>query len=188
MNKLALLLADYLLKENKIDKDSYEIYQYGLQIALELLVTTSTCILISIYLHMPIECIVFFSFFIPLRSYAGGVHLEKFINCYFLSSITLTAVLLLTHYCNINSLLSIVIFFITVVLLIRVAPVGINKRNLDNDDVKCYRRKIVIILLIAFIFNIIFAILKYDKIVFLISMAIIIVTIAAYHEKSRTTN
>lgn len=98
MEKIANRIAQILLKENLISDSALEIYQYGLVRMLELGGAVFTGALICLGMGMVKEGLLFFVFFIPLRSYLGGFHLQKYWQCYLMSCLTLFAVLLTTRY------------------------------------------------------------------------------------------
>lgn len=93
MEKIAERLAKRLLRENLISESMVEIYQYGLVRLLEIGCAVLTSFVICLGMRMLKEGILFFLFFIPLRSYLGGFHMEKYWQCYIMSCFTLFAVL-----------------------------------------------------------------------------------------------
>ena len=78
MSRVAKMLADYVLCKGVIIKDEYDLYEYGFQIALETGLSLIISGIIASMLHMIPEGILFFIVFIPLRSYAGGLHLKHY--------------------------------------------------------------------------------------------------------------
>lgn len=80
MKKLADKLADFIVQEGAVPEQAYAVYQYGFQIGLEMLLCFLICLIISIYINMIPESIIFMIIFILLRTYAGGLHMEKFIS------------------------------------------------------------------------------------------------------------
>ena len=78
MEKIANKIAQILVRENMIDGSMLEIYQYGLVRMLEIGGAVFTSFLICLSMGMMKEGLIFFAFFIPLRSYLGGVHLKKY--------------------------------------------------------------------------------------------------------------
>lgn len=98
MEKIADRIAQMLIRERIIDNSMLEIYQYGLIRMLELGGAVLTSLLICLGMGMVKEGIVFFAFFIPLRSYLGGFHLQKYWQCYIMSCLTLLAVLVITRF------------------------------------------------------------------------------------------
>ncbi len=97
MEKIAERLVKRLLRENMISESMMEIYQYGLVRLLEIGCAVLTSFVICLGMGMLKEGILFFLFFIPLRSYLGGFHMEKYWQCYIMSCFTLLAVLAITR-------------------------------------------------------------------------------------------
>lgn len=100
VNKMAAYMTEYIVKNGKIRVDEYKIYQYGFTILIEIFMVTFTCLFISGFggrktLFYGIE---FFLVFIPLRKYGGGFHFAQFRNCYILSVIVYSIVILATIY------------------------------------------------------------------------------------------
>lgn len=87
MRRLSEKLTEYVIKTGTVSSESYDIYQYGFQIGLEMLCCFVTCLSIAIYMHMIPEFAIFTGIFMLLRTYAGGVHLNSFGSC-FICSVT----------------------------------------------------------------------------------------------------
>lgn len=87
MRRLSEKLTEYVVKTGAVSSESYDIYQYGFQIGLEMLCCFVTCLSIAIYMHMIPEFAIFTGIFMLLRTYAGGVHLNSFGSC-FICSVT----------------------------------------------------------------------------------------------------
>lgn len=108
MEKIANRIANILVKENIINDSMLEIYQYGLVRMFELGGAFFTCLLLCFAMGMLKEGIVFFAFFIPLRSYLGGFHLKKYWQCYIMSCLALLTVLLITRFVSVDMRVSFV--------------------------------------------------------------------------------
>lgn len=102
MEKIAEKLAKLLVRENVISDSMLEIYQYGLVRMLEIGVAVLTGFLMCLTMGMLKEGIIFFIFFVPLRSYLGGIHLKKYWQCYIMSCLTLLAVLMITRFVSLD--------------------------------------------------------------------------------------
>ena len=70
-------LTSYIVKSGAVPEESYEIYQYGFQIGLEMLSCLLACFGIAVYLHMIPEFAVVTGIFMMLRSFVGGVYLNS---------------------------------------------------------------------------------------------------------------
>lgn len=178
MNKLAYIFTDYLLKNKVISKDEYQIYQYGFECGLEILISVLCSIFIAILLHMEFECILFFVFFIPLRSYSGGLHLKSYFSCLLFSILTLLITLLIVKYCNFQIHLSFFICLISLAFIKAIGSVNHPNRPVEHIEELAFVRITNRILFINIIFSIIFAIFNLSKYLFLeaIVFTIIVVT------------
>lgn len=118
MEKLSIKVADLLLKNQYIEESMYNIYQYGMQMALEMGLSFVTSVAICCIWGRVAEGIIFFAVFIPLRSYLGGYHLKSYAACYICSCVTFVMILgmsFLQPYASISWLIlsvSIVIIFL----------------------------------------------------------------------------
>ena len=72
MDKAARLLSDYVVKKGVIQKEEWELYCYGFEIALEAAVSFIASILIASVLHMVLEGILFFAFFYSHAHFCRG--------------------------------------------------------------------------------------------------------------------
>lgn len=93
MERIARLITKYVIKKGMISKEEQEVYTFGFLSALEMGLSIMVSLFLAAMLHMLFEGILFFVIFIPLRSYAGGLHLEKYWSCFILSCLTFGIVL-----------------------------------------------------------------------------------------------
>ena len=96
MKYLSEKITDYVIKTGAASEESYAIYQYGFQIGLEMVSCFLTCFCIAIWLHMIPEFVVFTIVFMLLRTYAGGLHLNRFGAC-FLCSVSVQTLILVIN-------------------------------------------------------------------------------------------
>ena len=89
-------LTGYIVKSGAVPEESYEIYQYGFQIGLEMWSCLLACFGIAVYLHMIPEFAVVTGIFMMLRSFVGGVHLNSFSAC-FMCSVTVQTLVLVVN-------------------------------------------------------------------------------------------
>jgi len=75
-----------------------DIYQYGFLRMLEIGSAALTSFAICLIMGMLKEGIIFFAFFVPLRSYLGGFHLEKYWQCYIMSCVTFLSAMTITRF------------------------------------------------------------------------------------------
>lgn len=98
MEKIATKLAGLLIEKQIIEDSMYDIYHYGVLRMLEIGAAFFSSILICLSMGMIKEGLIFFAFFIPLRSYLGGVHLKKYWQCYLTSCLLLFMTLMIVKF------------------------------------------------------------------------------------------
>lgn len=113
MDKIAGKLAALLVKEKLISDSMLEIYQYGLVRMLEIGAAVLSGFVICFGMGMIKEGLIFFAFFVPLRSYLGGIHLKKYWHCYIASSLTLLSVLAMTKMVSVDMRFSVCLTIVT---------------------------------------------------------------------------
>lgn len=141
MEAFAKKLAHRLLEQDVIRREDFDVYAYGLQLALELSVHILCSLIIALLLHMEIECLLFFLFFIPIRSYGGGLHMKHYLSCLLLSCITLAGILCLVKFCPIPAPFSLYIYLISLTLLLFLGSVNHPNREVDADEHQRFNRK-----------------------------------------------
>ena len=83
MEKISEKITNILLDKKYIEQSMYEIYKYGIMMLFEIMLSFITSIIISCAMGMFIEGIIFLAVFIPIRSYLGGLHMKRYISCFF---------------------------------------------------------------------------------------------------------
>lgn len=167
MESLSRKLTDYILKKGLIDKCNYEIYLYGFQIFLELSLNILCSIIIAILLDMKMECLLFFLFFIPLRSYNGGLHMERYLSCLLLSCATLIFILLIVKNFTVAPCISFMLYFISIFIIIITGPINHPNREVSSDEEIRFKSKTNITLALSFIIAIVFLVVGKQKYLFL---------------------
>lgn len=167
MESLSRKLTNYILKKELIDKSNYEIYLYGFQIFLELSLSILCSIIIAIVLNMKIECFLFFLFFIPLRSYNGGFHMERYLSCLLLSCVTLSLILLIVKNFIVTSFISYLLYAISVLVIIITGPINHPNRKVSPDENVHFKIRSNINIVLGFIISIFFLIFGLQEYLFL---------------------
>ena len=142
MEKAAKLLTEYVIKKGMIKEDENEIYEYGFVIALEMGISLLLCFCIAASLNMCVEGILFFTVFIPLRSYAGGLHMEKFLHCLLLSCITFSGILLSVKLFRIPICMSLLATLIMGYAVYRMNPVENHNRQIDREENIFFKKRL----------------------------------------------
>ncbi len=152
MKQLSEKLTQFVIDSGAISKESYAVYQYGFQIGLEMLTCLAVCSGIAVYLHMIPEFIALTVFFMLLRSFAGGVHLNSFWKCFICSVMVQTSILVFNDLFAFSLRNAWGIIIVSSVLILWISPVQNINRELDNDE-KAYGKKMVVkIVIVLFAF------------------------------------
>lgn len=87
MERIAHRLTIEMAKAQIIDNstDTFECYQYGLELILSSLYIFVVMLISSFFTGTTIECILFALFFCPIRAMSGGYHCRSFLSCFFFS-------------------------------------------------------------------------------------------------------
>lgn len=175
MKRLSEKLTQFVIDSGAISKESYAVYQYGFQIGLEMLSCLVVCSVIAVYLRMIPEFIALTVFFMLLRSFAGGVHLNSFWKCFICSVTVQTLVLVLNdlHRFSITNAWGIII--LSSILIFMLSPVQSINKELDNDEKAYGKRAVMKILSGLLLFSGCCTLINNNKMVSL--MAFIVLTI-----------
>jgi accessory gene regulator B len=143
-------ILNRLSTRTDIDMNYREIYAYALEKYIAGLINTIIFAAVAFPLHIPLETVVFFAFYAPLRKYAGGIHARTRVQCTILSLIILvvlinTAKLICkTEYWF---MVAVIVLIFTIILVFLFAPVDSEKRRLSVASRSHYRslaRRIVL--------------------------------------------
>ncbi len=117
-----------------------------------MLTCLAVCSGIAVYLHMIPEFIALTVFFMLLRSFAGGVHLNSFWKCFICSVMVQTSILVLNDLFAFSLRNAWGIIIVSSVLILWISPVQNINRELDDDE-KAYGKKMVVkIVIVLFAF------------------------------------
>ena len=189
MKRIAEVLTDYVIQKGMVKEEDRELYEYGFTMTIEVGLFVLSCLFISLYLHMLMEGILIFLIFAPLRSYAGGLHLDKFRSCFILSCLTFSGILLIVRYVHIPMLFSFIALFILEAAVYALYPVENINREVDGEENRYFKKKLTIFLAVDLLLAIICAVLKKECHVFLISVTffmIVITMILGKYKNMRT--
>ena len=146
MEKIADLLTHFLLKERHSKNLDYDVYKFGVLMALEVGINLIIALFLSALFGMIGYGILFLVFFSLLRAFAGGVHLEKFWKCTTLSSIVLCGTLFVIKYVYISPILLFIFSVLIGIAIFIVGHVDDRNRKLSWDEYCAFYRKLRYIL------------------------------------------
>lgn len=142
---LAEKIVRRLCDRQIISKENEELYKYGFNIGLTILINLLSSVLVGVFFGMIFESMIFLMGYIPLRSYAGGYHARTPLRCYFISIFIMILILAFFSYVSLVSLYK-MLLFIGVTVCIILSPVEDENKPLDDDEVRIYRKRLYIVL------------------------------------------
>lgn len=98
MDRVVCSIVHYLVLQGAVDEEDYEVYRYGVQTGLEMLLCITAGSAMTAGLGLLWEYIVFLAIFCPFRAYAGGIHLRHFATCFVCSCLVICLILLCAEY------------------------------------------------------------------------------------------
>lgn len=119
-------VADYLVNkmlQKNIVVDDKEIYIYGLNNGIMILINFMTTFFLSFMMQKTFILLFFLVSFIPLRSYCGGIHCKSRILCYLFSNVIILLLLNIQNlFCN-NIIIFLLISFVNFIYFALKQPV-----------------------------------------------------------------
>lgn len=188
MEKVANVLTDYVIQKGVVDEEDRKIYEYGFTITIEVGLFVLFCLFITIYLHMFMEGILFFVVFTPLRSYAGGLHLEKYHSCFILSCLTYWGILLIVRFIHFPVWFSAIALFVLEIAVYVLYPVENINRKVDLEEDRYFRKKLKLYLLMDMVIAAICIIFNNNRALFLMANTFFMVVITMLIGKYKNSN
>lgn len=188
MERLSIVLTNYIMEKGVISEESYDVYLYDFQSFLELFFNIICSILIAVVLHMEIECLLFFLFFVPLRSFNGGLHLKSYYSCLIFSCMTMTYILLLVKYISLSSTISFSLFIILLIAVKLTGSFDHPNRPVDEDENAIFIKKTNLTFLLGFLAAIVFLIFQLDRYLLLETLTYLLVFITLVISKLKLRN
>lgn len=130
-----------------ISKEDKELYKYGFNIGLTVLINLLSSVIVGAFFGMIFESIIFLIGYIPLRSYGGGYHARTPLRCYFISIFIMILILVFFSYVSLASLY-VMLLLIGMTVCIILVPVEDENKPLDADEIRIYRKRSYIVLAI----------------------------------------
>lgn len=159
-NKFILIL----INRNIIKEEDKEIYSYGFNQILFMILNFITILTVGILFNMLFETIIFMITYIPIRIYAGGYHARTQTKCYIFSLFMLISALYIIKLQLISNILTIILLsIISFIIILSLAPVEDRNKTLDQKEIKVYKKRTIKNLTIILVFLII--LLLFNKII-----------------------
>ena len=121
-NEMRKILEKILLNDDMSSSEK-EIVLYGFQAFAEMTCGILICFIIMAVMKMYLEGIIFFAMFIPLRSFAGGFHCERWWICMITSAVSFLVILFLSDIDLFSSKSAYIVSSVCLAVIAMIAPV-----------------------------------------------------------------
>ena len=170
--KLSDKITDILISNNAIKQKDREIYYYGVQQGITLLLNILTTIVIALVCGELWQCLVFMLSFVLPRRYAGGYHARTPLRCYIYSNALIFAVLLIIKFFTLGIFICGSLSVISGAIIFFLSPVEAANKPLDEKERTVYRIRARVILVILLLIQVVLSFLNCSTAVMCISIAL----------------
>lgn len=155
--KISNYILNELIKYNLIKKEySIDSYYYGIITGLTLLLNFISSLFICFTLGKTKEFFVFFIFFVPLRSFSGGLHLHSRKTCFVISTVIIIIIVQIQNILlNFSTSLFVIALLCSLYIFFCKKPYGIN-RSIDEKAIIHHNKWKKIFLILDIIFFLFF--------------------------------
>lgn len=143
--RISQKLTNRLLYKGIIDKDSYEIYQYGMEQFIISILNMLTLMILGILFGMLWNGLLFVIAFLFLRKYAGGYHASTPLRYYLMTIGVITATLSVMKYVELDIFVCVELLTMSSGIILLLSPVESENKPLDGIEKLIYRKKTIII-------------------------------------------
>lgn len=151
MKQMVSGITNYLIKEEVISIDEKDIYLFGITLFFKYLLTSSVVILLGIVNNSLKEVLIVMILCLPIRSFAGGIHLKKESLCLLSSVVIIQILVWISKYLPFNLIANILITLVACLLINLIGPVDNKNKPLDDLEKKVFKIKLQRILFIQMI-------------------------------------
>jgi len=177
MKKIISNIVDRMILDGTIEAEDKEIYEYGLTQGIIMIFNIVVTLLIGLMLHMFWETFIFLAVYMPLRSYAGGIHAKTQLRCFFYSFGIVFLILGIIYYFPNGLLCNCILLLFSDVVICLFSPVESENKPLDEEEIFRYGKKAKQILLFYNAVTVITMILKYRLIYTSVSVTLATVSV-----------
>lgn len=129
----------FIFKYGNVKEEDRDIYQYGLEITLIFILNICTILIISLFLNLFIESLLFLVCFSLLQSFAGGYHAMTHLRCFLMTMACWVIAVVSVPLIEPFLILHIVFSAASLIMVFLLAP--IQHKNYPMSDEKARRMK-----------------------------------------------
>lgn len=166
-------IADRFTEKKVIPPEEKELYRFGVQQGLSIALNVVTTFVIGLVFRMVLESFLFLAVYIPLRSFAGGIHAKTANRCYVYSSFMIIAVLLVIKFFPLGNLICSCLSFLSGIIIFLLAPVEAEHKKLDEIEYVVYRKRSRIILVAEIIIQLLLSMIMPKRFIMCFSLSFV---------------
>lgn len=148
VEKLANKILSILKKDNVIDDEIYEAYEYGMQIIIINIIGILISLIIGLLMSSVFETVIFLISFVVIRRYCGGYHTNALWKCLLTTGCMIISTLVINKYFLLSKSICIIISVIALMLFANFAPIENENKPLE-DFLKIKNKILSLIILIS---------------------------------------
>lgn len=152
LSRIAISITDYLIRIEQLTPDDRDLYIYGFF----LLVSHTFYLLVTLFAGMlfdiVLESVVFYSVFMVIRKYAGGIHAKKEIICTLLTTISIfVSIGFMRHMYNSNYItIPLMMLLFGCMCILCFSPLDSEEKPLNSKEIAVYRKASIRYLILFF--------------------------------------
>ena len=143
MNDISGKIVNRLLEKEAVRREDYEIYLFGINQLLTIILDLLTAVMIGIVFGKVVQTIILVTAFMILRSHAGGYHASTPFRCYVLTAMTIIISLSAMNYIECNLLILTGLWTVSGIVILMLAPVDTENKPMDDMEYIYYRKKTI---------------------------------------------
>lgn len=172
IHNLSQKITTYFIKCGDVKKEDQELYAYGFEIGITLAINIIASVILLFTFQMVWEGLLFFAIFFPLRTNAGGTHMNSHWSCFLVSCSILVAISLISIYTEPHIIFVLALTVVSVLIIWFMAPVDDKNKPMDEIEEVVYGKRARIVLAIEVTVEIILLFLGMVKPAYLISLTL----------------
>ena len=176
-----------LVVDNSIDSADVEAYKFGLEVTILKAFHYVSYITVALCMKKFIEFVIIFVVLYVFRRNTGGFHAKTRIGCYLFSCAVIFLSLFATEL-NFSWRGAVILSILDIIVLLVLSPVQNSNRNLDIEDIVCFRHRLRILSGIFLVVYIVTIILGTESIIALYTIGLTMDTILTILGKLQSIN
>lgn len=169
INRCCSKSIDFLIDNGTLNSEDKELYMYSMRVLVCGLINAITALAIGMVMGMLKQSVCLFVTFFIIRKFAGGMHADKYKNCFvssiFINVLALGGIYLFKRFNNVA--LFCIILFISLITIIIFSPIENTNKPLSANEKCIYKILSIFFSILITVCSIIFLI---DKVIIGISI------------------